>query len=285
MNSYSMTNISVISRNSPLALLQVKEVFAQFPHINYTLIETQSFGDKNHQISLLENPPADIFTRELDHALLAGDADIAIHSAKDLPYPLPNGIELIALFEAFDQTDALASKEAATLATLPLGARIGTSSPTRKRELLALRPDAQIVSIRGTIEQRLALVDNGEIDALIVATCALKRLGLAHRIVEILPFETHPLQGNLAITAKAGRADLKALFAAKDIRNKYGKVSLVGFGPGNPDLLTLGGEKALTTADIIFHDDLLESEYLDKFIAKKIYVANARTNTASSRRK
>lgn len=264
--------IKVISRTSPLALLQVEEVFAQFPSINYELIKVQSFGDKNHQISLLENPPTDIFTRELDDALLADDADIAIHSAKDLPYPLPNGIELIALFEAFDQTDALASKEAATLATLPLGARIGTSSPTRKRELLALRPDVQIVSIRGTIEQRLALVDNGEIDALIVATCALKRLGLAHRIAEILPFETHPLQGNLAITAKAGRADLKALFAAKDIRSSYGKVSLVGFGPGNPDLLTLGGEKALARADIIFHDDLLESAYLDKFIAKKIYV-------------
>ncbi len=264
--------INVISRTSPLALLQVEEVFAQFPSINYELIKVQSFGDKNHQISLLENPPADIFTRELDDALLTGEADIAIHSAKDLPYPLPNGIELIALFEAFDQTDALASKNAATLATLPLGARIGTSSPTRKRELLALRPDVQIVSIRGTIEERLALVDSGEIDALIVATCALKRLGLSHRIAEILPFETHPLQGNLAITAKAGREDLKALFADKDIRKTYGKVTLVGFGPGNPDLLTLGGLKALEKADVIFHDDLLETPYLDKFKAEKLYV-------------
>lgn len=264
--------IKVISRTSPLALLQVEEVFAQFPSIKYELIKVQSFGDKNHQISLLENPPADIFTRELDDALLAGDADIAIHSAKDLPYPLPDGIELIALFDAFDQTDALASKNNLSLTDLPIGARIGTSSPTRKRELLALRPDVQVISIRGTIEERLALVDNGEIDALIVATCALKRLGLANRIAEILPFETHPLQGNLAITAKTGREDLRSFFNVKDVRNTYGEVTLVGFGPGNPDLLTLGGFKALEKADVIFHDDLLETSYLDQFKGEKYYV-------------
>lgn len=278
MNNDSNSNrenyalIRVISRQSPLALLQVKEVFGFFPEIRYQLIKQESFGDKNKQISLLENPPADIFTRELDDAILNNSADIAIHSAKDLPYPLPAGLEVIALFEAFDQSDALVSRSNSGLQTLASGARIGTSSPTRKRELLALRPDLEVVSIRGTIEERIAQVDSGHIDALIVATCALKRLGLQQRIAEILPFETHPLQGNLAITAKSGRDDLKALFAAKDIRTKYGKVTLVGFGPGNPDLLTLGGDKALEQADVIFHDDLLEQQFLDKYKAEKIYV-------------
>jgi len=264
--------IQVISRQSPLALLQVEEVFAQFPALKYELIKTQSFGDKNHQISLLDNPPADLFTRELDEALLAGNADIAIHSAKDLPYPLPEGTELIALFAAEDQTDSLVSRDKLRLLDLPAGARIGTSSPIRKRELLALRPDVQVVSIRGTIEERLALVDHHEIDALIVASCALKRLGHAQRITEILPFATHPLQGNLAITAKSGSEDLATLFANKDVRKAYGEVSLVGFGPGNPDLLTLGGFRALQQADLIFHDDLLESSFLDQFKAEKIYV-------------
>lgn len=278
MNNDSNSNrenyalIRVISRQSPLALLQVKEVFGFFPEIRYQLIKQESFGDKNKQISLLENPPADIFTRELDDAILNSSADIAIHSAKDLPYPLPDGLEVIALFEAFDQSDALVSRSNSGLQTLASGARIGTSSPTRKRELLALRPDLEVVSIRGTIEERIAQVDSGHIDALIVATCALKRLGLQHRIAEILPFETHPLQGNLAITAKSGSDDLKALFAAKDIRTKTGKVTLVGFGPGNPDLLTLGGDKALEQADVIFHDDLLEQQFLDKYKAEKIYV-------------
>ena len=264
--------IKVVSRQSPLALLQVQEVFGLFPEINYELIKLESFGDKNKQISLLDNPPADIFTRELDEAILNGTADLAIHSAKDLPYPLPQGVEVIALFEAFDQSDSLVSRNNLTLETLAAGARIGTSSPTRKKELLSLRPDVEVVSIRGTIEERIAQVDSGFIDALIVATCALKRLGLEKRIAEILPFETHPLQGNLAITAKAGRNDLKALFVEKDIRRQYGKVTLVGFGPGNPDLLTLGGDKALAKADIILHDDLLEQTFLDKYKAKKVYV-------------
>ena len=271
-NLVPLQGIGVVSRQSPLALLQVQEVFSLFPEIRYKLIKLYSWGDKNKQISLLDNPPADIFTRELDEAILNGTADIAIHSAKDLPYPLPAGVELIALFDAFDQSDSLVSRKNLTLCNLPTGARIGTSSPTRKKELLALRPDVQVISIRGTIEERIAQIDSGYIDALIVATCALKRLGLEQRIAEVLPFETHPLQGNLAITAKENRDDLKALFAEKDIRRNYGKVTLVGFGPGNPDLLTLGGDKALEKADVIFHDDLLEQSFLQKYKAAKIYV-------------
>lgn len=264
--------IKVISRQSKLALIQVQEVFSQFPDLDYELVKTDAYGDKNKHISLLENPPADIFTRELDEAILAGTADIAIHSAKDLPYPLPEGLEVITLFEAFDQSDALVSRDNLTLRNLPYGARIGTSSPTRKKELLIVRPDAEVVSIRGTIEERIAQVDSGFIDALIVATCALKRLQLTHRIAEILPFATHPLQGNLAIVARNDRDDLKSVFADKDIRKNYGKVSLVGFGPGNPDLLTILGEKKLAEADVIFHDDLLDKDFLEKYPAEKIYV-------------
>lgn len=264
--------IKVISRNSPLALLQVEEVFRSFPTVKYELIKLASFGDKNKNISLLDNPPADIFTRELDATLLDGTADIAIHSAKDLPYPLPAGLQVIALFDAFDQTDSLVSRGDVTLAQLPSGARVGTSSPTRKRELLALRSDLEVLSIRGTIEERIALVDDGTIDALIVASCALTRLGLAGRAAQVLPFETHPLQGNLAIVAKQDNAELKAIFGEKDIRPQYGKVTLVGFGPGNPDLLTLGGDKALAAADIILHDDLLEQDFLENYRAEKVYV-------------
>ena len=94
--------IKVISRQSPLALLQVQEVFSFFPDVNYELIKLESYGDKHKEISLLGNPPADIFTRELDTAILDGTADIAIHSAKDLPYPLPTGLSVVALFDAFD---------------------------------------------------------------------------------------------------------------------------------------------------------------------------------------
>jgi uroporphyrinogen III methyltransferase/synthase len=271
MSQFSRT-IRVISRSSNLALKQVGEVFALFHEIAYQLISVESFGDKHKDISLLTNTVADIFTRELDNALLKNEADIAIHSAKDLPYPLPQGLEIIALFEAFDKTDSLVSRNNLTLAQLPADSKIGTSSPTRKRELLQINENFQIVSIRGTIEDRIAQVDSGYIDGLIVATCALKRLGLENRIAEVLPFETHSLQGNLAIVAKSENAELKELFAKYDIRKQYGTVHLVGFGPGNPDLLTIKAERLLRSADVIFFDDLINKDYLNNFSAEKVYV-------------
>lgn len=264
--------IKVISRNSPLALEQVREVFAFFPGLKYELITVESFGDKNKEISLLDDPPTDLFTRELDEAVLQDIASVAVHSAKDLPYPLPSGLEVMSLFEAMDQTDSLVSRQNLTLAQLPEGAKVGTSSPTRRKELLAIRTDVKVVSVRGTIKERVALIDSGTIDALIVASCALGRLGLSDRAAEVLPFETHPLQGNLAIVGRTDNLGIKSLFSNKDIRRKYGKVALVGFGPGNPDLLTLGGDKALSQADIIFHDDLLDQNYLSKYKAEKCFV-------------
>jgi len=265
--------IRVVARGSRLSLLQVEEVFKPFPDIDYQLEILSSLGDKNKQQSLLDgSSPSDFFTRELDQALSTDRADIAIHSAKDLPYPLPAGLEVIALFNASDPSDSLVSREHLTLLQLPAGARVGTSSPMRKKNLQKLRPDLTVVGIRGTIEERIALVDKGEIDALIVATCALKRLGLESRIAEVLPFETHPLQGFLAITALLHREDLRTLFSAREIRSSWGKVTLVGFGPGNPDFLTLAGERAIREADILFYDDLLDASFLDRYKAQKLYV-------------
>jgi uroporphyrinogen III methyltransferase/synthase len=265
--------LTVISRKTLLSNIQVEEALASFPSVKYRLHTVESFGDKNKHISLLTDTVAtDFFTREQDEILLNNQADIAIHSAKDLPYPLPSELELYALLEAEDKTDALISRNCLKLKQLPSGSRVGTSSVVRKAELLQYRPDLQVVGIRGSIEERIAQVDNGYIDALIVATCALKRLGLTNRIAQILPFRTHPLQGNLAIAGRKDRPELKALFSPKDIRKQYGQVTLVGFGPGNPDLLTIAGDKALAQADIIFHDDLLDQDFLSRYPAEKVYV-------------
>ena len=264
--------IRVIARGSRLSRLQVEEVFKNFPELAYEIKYLESYGDKNQQISLLNGEaPADIFTRELDDAIRLGDADIAIHSAKDLPYPLPEDIEVIALFPAFDTTDSLVSRDHKKLAELPAGSIIGTSSPLRKKGLNELRPDLTIKGIRGCIEERVQQVKDGKYDAAIVATCALKRLGMEDKIAEVLPFPTHPLQGFLAITAKKGSA-LKKAFASKSILDKQGSVSLVGFGPGDPDLLTIKAEKAIDAADIIFYDDLIDDSYLADKKAEKIYV-------------
>ena len=264
--------IRVIARGSRLSRLQVEEVFKNFPELAYEIKYLESYGDKNQQISLLNGEaPADIFTRELDNAIRQGDADIAIHSAKDLPYPLPEDIEVIALFPAFDTTDSLVSRDHKKLAELPAGSIIGTSSPLRKKGLNELRPDLTIKGIRGCIEERVQQVKDGKYDAAIVATCALKRLGMEDEIAEVLPFPTHPLQGFLAITALKGSA-LKQAFASKSILDKQGSVSLVGFGPGDPDLLTIKAAKAIDAADIIFYDDLIDDSYLADKKAEKIYV-------------
>ena len=264
--------IKVIARGSRLSRLQVEEVFKNFPELAYEIKYLESYGDKNQQISLLNGEaPADIFTRELDDAIRQGDADIAIHSAKDLPYPLPEDIEVIALFPAFDTTDSLVSRDHKKLVELPAGSIIGTSSPLRKKGLNELRPDLTIKGIRGCIEERVQQVKDGKYDAAIVATCALKRLGMEDEIAEVLPFPTHPLQGFLAITAKKG-SNLKQAFASKSILDKQGTVSLVGFGPGDPDLLTIKAAKAIDAADIIFYDDLIDDSYLADKKAEKIYV-------------
>ena len=290
--------IRVIARGSRLSRLQVEEVFKNFPELAYEIKYLESYGDKNQQISLLNGEaPADIFTRELDDAIRQRDADIAIHSAKDLPYPLPEDMEVIALFPAFDTTDSLVSRDHKKLAELPAGSIIGTSSPLRKKGLNELRPDLTIKGIRGCIEDRVQQVKDGKYDAAIVATCALKRLGMEAEIAEVLPFPTHPLQGFLAITAlKESAANrntgetkvpadlqsdskqaissqaLKQAFASKSILDKQGSVSLVGFGPGDPDLLTLKAAKAIDAADIIFYDDLIDDSYLTDKKAEKIYV-------------
>ena len=268
--------IRVIARGSRLSRLQVEEVFKYFPELAYEIKYLESYGDKNQQISLLNGEaPADIFTRELDDAIRQGDADIAIHSAKDLPYPLPEDMEVIALFPAFDTTDSLVSRDHKKLAELPAGSIIGTSSPLRKKGLNELRPDLTIKGIRGCIEDRVQQVKDGKYDAAIVATCALKRLGMEDEIAEVLPFPTHPLQGFLAITAKKVKSNSSLLTlrsSLKNLLNSQGSVSLVGFGPGDPELLTIKAAKAIDAADIIFYDDLIDETYLKDKKAEKVYV-------------
>ncbi|MBR4379197.1 MAG: uroporphyrinogen-III C-methyltransferase [Prevotella sp.] len=245
--------IRIISRQSRLALLQVEELVKEAGITDYELIKTTSYGDRHKEVSLMDEGLAqDFFTRELDEALLEGRADIAVHSAKDLPNPLPDGIELLALTEGKDPSDSLVARDGLTLATLPEGSKVGTSSAQRKEELLKVRPDLVVVPIRGTIEERIAQVDDGSVDALIVATCALDRLGLSHRATERLPFKTHPLQGKLAVTGR-----------------HYGKVWLVGYGPGDPELITVKGQRLLKEADVVFYDDL---SFVPVPVQKYIYV-------------
>jgi len=265
--------IKLISRASSLAKIQVNEFQTIFPDLEIEVHFTETIGDRDLKSSLMDQTvPVDFFTQELDQSVLEERVDFALHSAKDLPYPLPRGLEVISLLAAGDKSDALVSRDGLTFKDLPIGATVGTSSASRKQQILELRPDLEIVSIRGTIEARLDYVARGEVDAVIVATCALKRLGLDQHISDVLPIKTHPLQGNLAVVAKVNRFDLKELFKAKDIRNGFGKVSLVGAGPGDPDLLTVKAYKVLNQADVVYYDDLSGTRMLEGLSAELIYV-------------
>ena len=274
--------VTVVSRTSQLARRQVEEVFSGIPGVAWRGEYLDTYGDRHQDVSLLDTTQADFFTDALDRCLLEGAADVAVHSAKDLPYPLHDALDIVALTTCRDPTDALVSCGNVPLARLHIGAKVGTSSLARVAHIKAIRPDLATIGIRGTIEQRIALLDAGDIDALIVATCALKRLGLEARIAEILSFPAHPLQGHLAVVAKRGRPDMAALFHPLDVRRHWGKVWLVGCGPGDPGLVTCKARRVLDHADVIFYDDLLDPAILDPCPAEHVYVGKRKDHHAAS---
>ena len=270
--------MTVVSRMSTLAQRQTDELCALLPDVPFHKITRETFGDVHQETCLHANTKANIFSDALDECVAHGGADIAVHSAKDVPVPLRAELAIVALTRAADTTDALVSARNCALADLPAGARVGTSSTQRASHLRTLRPDLQPVSIRGSIEQRLAQIDAGAVDAIIVATCALQRLGLAQRIAQIVPWATHPLQGRLAVVARRDRADVKATFIAIDDRRTWGKVWLVGAGPGDPELLTRKAHGVLSHADVIFYDALVNADALKAYRGEKVCVGKRKNN-------
>ncbi|MBI3315301.1 MAG: uroporphyrinogen-III C-methyltransferase, partial [Candidatus Omnitrophica bacterium] len=228
---------------------------------NFEIVTFVTQGDKDKKTSLTRQPGDDFFTDTLDQALLKGGIDIAVHSAKDLPQHIPAGLEIFTLTETLDDRDAWVGPCA--FADLPKGAKVGTSSILRQKQIKELRPDVNIIDIRGTIEERIELVKQGKVNGIVVAACALKRLGLEKKIKEIFPWEGMPLQGQLAVVGRTKDTALRNLFKAIDVRTRYGKVVLAGAGPGDPDLVTVKAVKALKKADCVFYDYLADTRLLN----------------------
>ena len=218
-------NYRIGTRTSPLALKQVEEVLEalkkSYPEISLTVIGMETYGDKDRATPISEVEGSDFFTKEIDRALLSGEIDFAVHSAKDVPEVLAEGLRVAAFTESIDPYDVLVSKDGLKLNELPFGARIGTSSARRKEALKKFRPDFELVDIRGNIQERLKILETTNLDAIVIAAAGLIRLGLEERITEILSpriLNPHPLQGRLAVITRAEDSDLIEILSKIDSR-------------------------------------------------------------------
>jgi hydroxymethylbilane synthase len=213
----------IASRESALALWQARHIQKQlnehYPSLKVEILGMTTEGDRRLEVSLAKVGGKGLFVKDLEEALAAGRADIAVHSVKDVPMVLPEGYRLAAIGSREDPRDAFVSNRHADLAALPQGARLGTSSLRRECQVRARHPRLDIRPLRGNVPTRLRKLDDGEYDAVILAAAGLKRLGLEHRITRVLPPSESlpaPGQGALGIECLAARADLVELLAPLD---------------------------------------------------------------------
>ncbi len=184
------TTLTIATRKSPLAMWQAEfvrdQLQAAHPGLSVEIVGMSTQGDKILDVPLAKIGGKGLFTKELEQRMLAGQADLAVHSLKDVPMELPQGFALGAILKRHAPTDAFVSNRYDTLSALPQGAVLGTSSLRRKAQLKALRPDLDIRDLRGNVNTRLAKLDAGDYDAIILATSGLQRLGMGERIREEL---------------------------------------------------------------------------------------------------
>jgi hydroxymethylbilane synthase len=205
----SARRIRIGTRASPLARWQAQWVADQLTGLGHAveLIPITTRGDVDRQSPIGDIGTTGVFTKELQRALLDDRIDVAVHSLKDLPTEAVPGLTLAAVPERESPHDALVSRDGRSLADLPAGARIGTGSTRRQAQLLFLRPDLEMIPIRGNVETRLAKLSAGECDALVLAEAGLKRLGLTDRITERLaPPRFFPAVGQGALGLETRQA-------------------------------------------------------------------------------
>lgn len=213
--------IVIATRESQLALWQAEFIRSRLmealPETEVSLLGMTTRGDRWLSSPLSEVGGKGLFVKELEDAILTGQADIAVHSMKDVPALLPDGFALPLIGYRADARDALIFPGGASLSELPQGARVGSASLRRQAMLLAQRPDLQMLPVRGNVNTRLAKLDAGEYDALVLATAGLERIGLEARITEKLP-ESLSLpaagQGALGVECRADALELIELLSS-----------------------------------------------------------------------
>ncbi len=218
-----LPSIVIATRESALAMWQAhniqQQLAARYPSTTVTILGMTTVGDRILDRALDKIGGKGLFVKELEDALAAGRADIAVHSMKDVPMVLPAGFEIAAMTEREDPRDALVSNHYRSLDALPAGSRIGTSSLRRESQARARFPQLVVGPLRGNVQTRLKKLDAGDYAAIILAVAGLKRLGLAERVTAILtPDESLPApgQGAIGIECRADRADLIAMLRPLD---------------------------------------------------------------------
>lgn len=252
------------TRSSPLAVLQTRAVITRLaaclPGSQWQEVARSSPGDRDQQTDLRLSPP-DFFTKDLDDQVRSGVLDCALHSAKDVPDPIGEGLDWVWLPWAEDSRDVLIRPVGKPVESMPVTGRIGVSSERREAYCRTRFPDAKQAPVRGTIEERLRQLDRGDFDLLVMAGAALNRLGLQARITEWIPASELPPpdgQGSLALTFRAGDErfqKLRWLFVKS--------VTFAAAGAGSAGACTLDSLAALKRCDICLHDTLFGHELMD----------------------
>jgi len=209
------------TRGSPLALVQARDVRRRLAEAHglaeegqdspFEIVIIKTSGDRIQDRALLEAGGKGLFTKEIEEALIDGNIDCAVHSMKDMPTKLPNGLEMTAILPREDPRDAWISPVAKTIKDLPQGAKIGTASLRRQAQMLAFRPDLEICLFRGNVDTRLAKLAGGEVDGTLLAAAGLNRLGRADEATALLSIEQMlPAVAQGAVGVEARTADNKA---------------------------------------------------------------------------
>jgi hydroxymethylbilane synthase len=256
-----MNKIVIASRESRLAMWQAEHIQARlrtlYPQLQVEILGITTQGDRILDKTLSKIGGKGLFVKELEQALQQGRADLAVHSAKDIPMELPAGFSLAAICQREDPRDALVSQRYHDLSELEAGAVVGTSSLRREAQLRARFPHLTVRPLRGNVQTRLEKLDRGEYDAIILAAAGLKRLGLEQRIAALLdPEDSVPAagQGALGIEICSDRSELAALLAPLDHPATHRCVSAeraLARAMGGSCQLPLGAFATL-------HDDLLQ---------------------------
>jgi len=218
------SKLRIATRKSPLALWQANHVrdalMTRNPGLEVELFTMTTQGDKILDTPLAKVGGKGLFVKELELGILEGRADLAVHSMKDVPVEFPEGLGLAAILVREDPRDALISNVFTSIDTLPEGARVGTSSLRRQCQLRARRPDLEVLDLRGNVNTRLAKLDNGDYDAILLAAAGVKRMGWEDRITELLPPEQFlPAIGQGAIGIEIRVADDKVSRVVKALND------------------------------------------------------------------